>query len=204
MVFTLPKLSYDYSALEPHIDTKTMEIHHSKHHASYVEKLNAALEGKTEWLEMEINELLKRIDEVDDSTRQAVINHGGGHSNHSLFWEILTPGGSTEPSKELNEGITELWGSFEAFKEKMTDEGTKRFGSGWVWLVVKKDGGLEIYSTANQDSPYMSGDIPVLGIDVWEHAYYLKHQNKRPDYLAGIWSVINWDKVDEFYKSAKK
>lgn len=203
MAFTLPQISYSYDALEPHIDAKTMEIHHTKHHQAYVDKLNDALKDLPEYSDKTIEEVLKEINNIPENVRQAVINNGGGHANHSLFWKILTPGGSNQPKGELLEMINKLCGDFETFKTKMNEEGTKRFGSGWVWLVVKADGMLEHYSSANQDSPLMKGDKPILGIDVWEHAYYLNYQNKRPDYLNAIWNVINWDVVEELYQNSK-
>lgn len=193
--FKLPELGYAKDALEPHIDAQTMEIHHGKHHAAYVNNLNAALEKAPEIQSWSIEDLLKRIKEVPEAIRQAVINNGGGHHNHTLFWDILTPGGSSTPSGKLAEAINATFGSLDELKAKMTQAGATRFGSGWSWLVKDGEGKLQVYSTANQDSPLMQGHTPLLGIDVWEHAYYLKYQNRRPDYLAAIWNVINWDKV---------
>jgi Fe-Mn family superoxide dismutase len=193
--FKLPELPFDKAALEPHIDAMTMEIHHGKHHAAYVNNLNAALEKAPEVQGWSLEELLTKINQVPEAIRTAVRNNGGGHHNHTLFWDILTPGGSKEPTGSLAEAIHATFGSFEKLKEQMTQAGLTRFGSGWAWLVKDKDGKLKVYSTANQDSPLMEGDTPLLGIDVWEHAYYLKYQNRRPDYLAAIWNVINWDKV---------
>jgi superoxide dismutase, Fe-Mn family len=202
MAYELPPLGFAPDALEPHIDAQTMEIHHGKHHATYVNNLNAALEG-TNVPEQSIEELLRNVNQVPDDKRQAVINNGGGHANHTMFWEILTPGGANKPSGALAKAIDTCCGSFEDFKEAFSKAGTTRFGSGWAWLVVS-GGGLKVYSTANQDSPYMQGDIPILGMDVWEHAYYLKYQNRRPDYIAAFWNVINWDQVDRLYGQAKK
>jgi len=195
---TLPALPYEFNALEPHIDAKTMEIHHDKHHAKYVENLNAALQGHDDLMAKDITTLLKEIDQVPEDIKQAVINNGGGHANHSMFWESLSASSTKEPTGELKDAITEVFGSFDDFKTKFTDAATKRFGSGWAWLVVK-DEKLEILSTANQDSPLMQGQKPILGLDVWEHAYYLNYQNKRPDYITAWWNIINWDKVNEWY-----
>ncbi|MCX7739959.1 MAG: superoxide dismutase [Meiothermus sp.] len=195
--FKLPELPYPKDALEPHIDAMTMEIHHGKHHAAYVNNLNAALEKHPELHSWGIEDLLGKIAQVPEDIRTAVRNNGGGHHNHTLFWDILTPGGSKEPTGRLAEAINATFGSFEELKNRMTQAGLTRFGSGWAWLVKDKDGKLLVYSTANQDSPLMEGHTPLLGIDVWEHAYYLKYQNRRPDYLAAIWNVINWDKVAE-------
>jgi len=197
MAFELSNLPYAFDALEPHIDAKTMEIHHDKHHAAYTNNLNAAIEG-TDLAGLTIEEILvKGID------KPAVRNNGGGFYNHNLFWEILTPGGSNEPTAEVAEAINAAFGSFEAFKEKFAQAAATRFGSGWAWLCVK-DGKLEVCSTANQDNPLMPGvgceGTPILGLDVWEHAYYLNYQNRRPDYINAFFSVINWDKVAELYK----
>jgi Fe-Mn family superoxide dismutase len=193
--FKLPDLGYPKDALEPHIDAQTMEIHHGKHHATYVNNLNAALEKHPELHGWSIEELLSKIDQVPEDIRTAVRNNGGGHHNHTLFWDILTPGGAKEPSGQLAEAIKATFGSLEELKHRITQAGLARFGSGWSWLVKDSSGKLQVYSTANQDSPLMEGHTPLLGIDVWEHAYYLKYQNRRPDYLAAIWNVINWDKV---------
>lgn len=198
MAFTLPPLPYDYSALEPHIDTETMQIHHDKHHATYVNNLNAALEGHADLQEKSIEELLSNINDVPEAIRQAVINNGGGHANHTLFWEILGPNGG-EPSGALADAINSTFGDLASLKAKINDAGAKRFGSGWAWLVSDKDGNLSVISTANQDSPIMQGLTPLLGIDVWEHAYYLKYQNLRPKYLEAVWSVINWAEVAKRY-----
>lgn len=195
MAFQLPPLPYDPSALEPHIDAQTMQIHHGKHHATYVTNLNNALEGKSELLSKNIEDLLRNINDVPEAIRQAVINNGGGHANHSMFWQIMGPNGGGEPSGALADAIKKSFGSVDELKEKINDAGAKRFGSGWSWLVADKDGSLKVLSTANQDSPYMTGQTPLLGVDVWEHAYYLKYQNRRADYLKAWWNVINWAEV---------
>jgi superoxide dismutase, Fe-Mn family len=192
--FQLPDLGYAKEALEPHIDTQTMEIHHGKHHNAYVTNLNAALEKHPALQEWSLEQLLAKLAEVPEDIRAAVRNNGGGHHNHSLFWEVLTPGGAA-PSGKLAEAINTAFGSLEELKTKMSQAGTTRFGSGWSWLVKDSAGSLHVYSTANQDSPLMEGHTPLLGIDVWEHAYYLKYQNRRPDYLGAIWNLINWDKA---------
>lgn len=203
MAFSLPKLSYAYDALEPHIDAKTMEIHHTKHHNGYVTKANAALEGH-DFASKPVEEVLRNIDQVPADIKQAVINNGGGHANHSLFWSILSPNGGGKPTGELAEAINSAFGSFEEFKEKFSNTSAGRFGSGWGWLVVNPAGKLEILSTANQDSPLMDGHTPIMGLDVWEHAYYLNYQNRRPDYISAFWNVVDWNKVNERYTSAKK
>ncbi len=195
MAFTLPPLEYAFDALEPHIDAKTMEIHHDKHHNAYVTNLNNAVAG-TEFENMEINELIANLDAVPADKQTAVRNNGGGHANHSFFWILMTPGGSSEPTGELAAAIEASFGSFDAFKEKFEAAGAGRFGSGWAWLV--KDGdGVAIMSTPNQDSPVMEGKTPIIGVDVWEHAYYLNYQNRRPDYLKAFWNVVNWDVAAE-------
>jgi len=201
MTFTLPNLSYEFNALEPHIDAQTMEIHHDKHHAGYVKKLIAALEG-SEFAEKPINEILKNIESVPEDKRKAVINNGGGHANHTLFWEILSPN-KTELSGPLADAINSKFESFEEFKKQFSDAAATRFGSGWAWLVLE-NGELKITSTANQDSPLMANQNPILGLDVWEHAYYLKYQNKRPDYIEAFFNVINWDKVAENFEASKQ
>jgi superoxide dismutase, Fe-Mn family len=203
MPFTLPDLPYPKDALEPHIDARTMEIHHDKHHATYVTNLNNAIAG-TDLDGKDIVEILKNINSVPANIKTAVQNNGGGHANHSLFWQVLGPNGGGNPSGELSGAIDKAFGSFDTFKEKITAAATTRFGSGWGWLVVKSDGSLDVYSTANQDSPYMQGDTPIFGIDVWEHAYYLNYQNRRPDYLKAIWNVVNWEQVAKNYAAAKK
>jgi superoxide dismutase, Fe-Mn family len=195
MAFTLPPLPYDYAALEPHIDTQTMQIHHDKHHAAYVNNLNAALESHPNVASQSIEDILRNINDVPESARQAVINNGGGHANHTLFWEIMGPNGGGEPTGALGEAITKAFGSFADFKAKINDAGVKRFGSGWSWLVLDKGGALQVLSTANQDSPLMQGQTPLLGVDVWEHAYYLKYQNLRPKYLEAWWNTVNWAEV---------
>jgi superoxide dismutase, Fe-Mn family len=195
MAFTLPALPYDYSALEPNIDTQTMQIHHDKHHAAYVNNLNAALEGQSGLQNASIEEILGNINDVPESIRQAVINNGGGHANHTMFWEIMGPNGGGDPGGALAQAISKAFGDFNSFKQKVNDGGVKRFGSGWSWLVMDQGGNLQVISTANQDSPYMQGLTPILGVDVWEHAYYLKYQNRRPDYLNAWWSTVNWEAV---------
>ena len=202
MAYSLPDLPYAYDALEPHIDARTMEIHHTKHHQGYTNKVNAALEGH-DFADLEIEEVLQRIDEVPGDIKQAVINNGGGYANHKLFWTILSPNGGGTPSGDLAEAINDTFGSFDDFKEEFSSAAGSRFGSGWAWLSVDGDGNLVVHSTANQDSPLMDGHTPILGIDVWEHAYYLHYQNRRPDYVAAFWNVINWDQVAENYKAAK-
>ncbi len=201
MSFTLPDLPYSYDALEPHIDAKTMEIHHTKHHNAYVTKLNDAIAG----IDVPdcIIELVKDLSIIPEEKRQAVINNGGGHANHSLFWEVIGPGKGGAPSGALADDINATFGSFDAFKEAFGNAAATRFGSGWAWLGLDADGKLHVGSTGNQDSPYMSGHTPILGLDVWEHAYYLNYQNRRPDYIAAFWNVVNWDKVSENYDKAK-
>jgi Fe-Mn family superoxide dismutase len=202
MAHQLPALPYPYDALEPHIDAQTMEIHHGRHHATYVNNLNAALEGHADLQSKSVEELISNLDALPESIRTAVRNNGGGHANHTLFWQILSPNGGGAPSGELADAINQTFGSFDNFKAEFTKAATTRFGSGWAWLVV--DGGkLAITSTPNQDSPIMEGKTPILGLDVWEHAYYLKYQNKRPDYIAAFWNVVNWDEVSKRYQAAK-
>ncbi|MGM0835746.1 MAG: superoxide dismutase [Bacillota bacterium] len=202
MAYELPQLPYAYDALEPHIDKETMNIHHTKHHNTYVTGINAALEGKTELQGKSVEELISNMEAVPAEIQTAVRNHGGGHANHSLFWNILTPGGSTSPTGELADAITSKFGSVENFKEEFTKAATTRFGSGWAWLVVN-NGELEVTSTPNQDNPLMEGKTPILGLDVWEHAYYLNYQNRRPDYISSFYNVINWDVVGKLYNEAK-
>ena len=199
MTYTLPELGYDYAALEPHIDAKTMEIHHTKHHQAYITKANAALEG-TEFEGSDIEAILSTIDQLPESIKGAVQNNGGGHANHSLFWKLLTPGGGAI-SEALSSKINEDLGGMDAFKEAFSNAAATRFGSGWAWLVLSS-AKLEVISTANQDSPLMQGKTPLLGLDVWEHAYYLNYQNRRPDYIAAFFNVINWDVVSALYESA--
>lgn len=201
MAFELPPLPYDYSALEPTIDTQTMQLHHDKHHAAYVNNLNAALQGH-DFANLPIAEVVRRLNEVPENIRPAVRNNGGGHYNHTLFWEIMTPGGSKTPTGALAQAIDAKFGSFDAFKAAFNDAGVKRFGSGWAWLVLDRSGALSVVSTPNQDSPLTDGHFPVLGNDVWEHAYYLKYQNRRPEYLGAWWNVVNWDIVGKRYESA--
>lgn len=199
--FELPQLPYAYDALEPHIDKETMNIHHTRHHNTYITNLNAALEGK-EVSATTIEELISNLDALPEGIRTAVRNNGGGHANHSLFWTLLTPEGTGTPVGEVAEAINAKFGSFDEFKAAFTQAALTRFGSGWAWLVVN-NGELEVTSTPNQDSPLMEGKTPILGLDVWEHAYYLNFQNKRPDYVGAFWNVVNWTKVEELYKAAK-
>ena len=199
--YTVPPLPYDYAALEPHIDEQTMRIHHDKHHAAYVNNLNTALKDNPELSTKSVEELISNLNAVPEAIRTAVRNNGGGHANHTLFWEIMKPGGANAPTGALAAAITSTFGDFETLKKQVNEAGAKRFGSGWAWLVA--DGGkLSVISTANQDSPLMEGKTPLLGVDVWEHAYYLKYQNRRPDYLAAWWNVVNWDEVAARYASA--
>ena len=193
MAFSVPDLPYAYDALEPTIDEQTMHLHHDKHHQAYVDKANAALEG-TEWADKDVVEVLQNLDSLPADKQAAVRNNGGGHYNHSLFWEMMSPDGGGEPSGELADAINSAFGSFDAFKDEFKEAGITQFGSGWAWLV--KDGdGVAVVKTANQDSPVSNGQTPLLGVDVWEHAYYLKYQNKRPEYLDAFWNVVNWDYV---------
>ena len=201
--FQLPELGYDYDALEPNIDARTMEIHHSKHHAGYTKKLNAALEGHDELHDKSIEELLAGIDALPADIRTAVRNNGGGYVNHRLFWQIMTPGGASAPSGELASAIENAYGSFDSFKEKFSSTAAGQFGSGWGWLKVSPDGDLKVASTPNQDSPLMKGYTPILGVDVWEHAYYLHYQNRRGDYIGNWWNVVNWDVVAKKFAAAK-
>lgn len=200
--FELPELPYAYDALEKSFDKETMNIHHTKHHNTYVTNLNNALEGHADLQEKSLEELISNLDAVPEIIRTAVRNNGGGHANHSLFWEILSPNGGGEPTGELADKINEKFGSFDKFKEEFSTAATGRFGSGWAWLVVN-NGELEVTSTPNQDSPLMEGKTPLLGLDVWEHAYYLRYQNKRPDYIASFWDVVNWEEVSKRYNEAK-
>jgi Fe-Mn family superoxide dismutase len=201
MPYELPPLPYDYDALAPTIDEQTMRIHHGKHHQAYVDNLNKAVEG-TEFDGRPIEQLLGALLDIADDKQTVVRNNGGGHANHSLFWQIMKPGGGGEPTGDLADAIDDLWGGTDALKSAMNDNGVKRFGSGWTWLVW--DGtGLALYSTPNQDSPLMQDDVPLLGIDVWEHAYYLSYQNRRPDYLSAWWNVVNWDEVGKRFDEAR-
>jgi len=204
MSYTLPPLPYAFDALEPHIDARTMEIHHDKHHAAYVNNLNAALKDHPELASKPVNELIADLSAVPEAIRPAVRNNGGGHSNHTFFWEIMGPGKGGAPVGKLAEAITKAFGSFEEFKAKFEEAGVKRFGSGFAWLIVNKQGQLEIISLPNQDSPYMDGNKPVIANDVWEHAYYLHYQNRRPDYLKAWWNVVNWDHAEQNYQTALK
>ena len=204
MAHTLPDLPYAFSALEPHIDALTMETHHDKHHAAYVKNLNAALEKHPELQNKTVEELLRSINTVPEDIRTAVRNNGGGHANHSMFWTIMAPQAGGPAHGKVGEAIEKSFGSYAQFQEQFNDAGTKRFGSGWVWLVGQKGGKIEILSTANQDSPLMEGLYPILGNDVWEHAYYLKYQNRRPDYLKAWWNVVNWEAVTQRFEEYEK
>ena len=200
MAYSVPDLPYDYDALEPHIDEATMRVHHDKHHQAYVDKANAALEG-TEWADKDVDEVLQNLSSLPDDKQGPVRNNAGGHANHTLFWQMLSPDGGGEPEGDLADAINEKFGDFDSFKEEFKNAGVGQFGSGWAWLV--HDGsGLAVTSTPNQDSPVSDGQTPLLGCDVWEHAYYLKYQNKRPDYIDAFWNVVNWDFVAERYADA--
>jgi Fe-Mn family superoxide dismutase len=202
MAYEVPSLPYDYAALEPHIDEQTMRIHHDKHHQAYVDKANAALEG-TEWADKPVEEVLRNLDRIPQDKRTIVRNNGGGHANHTLFWEIMSPEGGQDPEGELADAIIQTFGSVGDLKQKVTDAAISQFGSGWGWVVL--DGSsLAVISTPNQDSPLLDGKVPLLGVDVWEHAYYLKYQNRRPDYVAAWWNVVNWDEVARRYQEAGK
>jgi superoxide dismutase, Fe-Mn family len=199
VAYDVPPLPYDYDALEPHIDEATMKLHHDKHHQAYVDKANGALEG-TEWEDKPIEEVLASLDSLDDDKKGVVRNNGGGHANHSFFWQIMSPDGGGEPSGKLAEAINDKFDSFAAFRDEFKAAGIGRFGSGWVWLI--KDGdGVDITTTPNQDTPVMEGKTPIIGLDVWEHAYYLKYQNKRPDYIDAWWEVVNWDEAQKRFES---
>jgi len=201
-MFEVPPLPYGFDALEPHVDAKTMEIHHDKHHAAYVSKLNAALEGHEGLQKKKVEEILKDINSVPEGIRTAVRNNGGGHANHSLFWEVMGPGGGGQPSGTVAQAIQEVFGGFDSLKEKINNAAANQFGSGWGWLVLA-DGKLDVVARPNQDSPLMEGKTPILGVDVWEHAYYLRYQNRRPDYLAAWWNTINWPEVAKRYSAAR-
>ncbi|MBI4559302.1 MAG: superoxide dismutase [Candidatus Hydrogenedentes bacterium] len=203
MPYELPSLPYPNEALEPHIDVMTMEIHRTKHHQAYINNANDALKDLPDLAKMKVEELLKNIKDVPEAKRQVLTNNAGGHANHSLFWQIMGPNKGGEPKGALSEAIKSTFGSFATFKETFTKNGVTRFGSGWSWLCVDGGGKLVAKSTANQDSPYMEGLTPILGLDVWEHAYYLKYQNRRPDYITAWWNVVNWDKVAELYAALK-
>src|SRR5690625_809286 len=202
MTYKLPDLRYAYDVLEPYIDEETMKLHNDKHHNAYVEKTNKALEGHDDLQNLSIEELVTKLDEVPEDIRTTVRNNGGGHVNHSLFWEVLSPNGGGEPTGELADAINESFGSFDDFKSELETAATGQFGSGWGWLVVD-NGNLKVTSTPNQDSPLMEGQTPIFGIDVWEHAYYLNYQNVRADYVKAVWNIVNWDEVAKRYKEAK-
>lgn len=201
MTHELPSLGYEYNALEPHIDAKTMEIHHTKHHQGYINKLNAAIQG-TDLDGKDVQDILKDVSSIPENIRTAVQNNGGGHANHTLFWQIIGPNGGGAPSGKIADAIKETFESFDAFKEEFAKAAATRFGSGWAWLVAS-DGKLEIMSTPNQDSPLSVGKTPILGLDVWEHAYYLNYQNKRPEYINAFWSIVNWEKVGELFEETQ-
>lgn len=198
--FTLPPLPYDYAALEPTIDTQTMQIHHDKHHQAYVTNLNAALKDTPQFFDKSPEELIKSLDAIPETARAAVRNNGGGHVNHTFFWEIMTPGGSKTPTGALAAAINSTFGDLDTLKKQVNEAGTKRFGSGWSWLVADSSGALSVVSTPNQDNPLTDGKTPLLGVDVWEHAYYLKYQNRRIEYVSAFWNVVNWPKVSEYYE----
>ena len=202
MVYMLPKLPYDYNALEPHIDEQTMRLHHDKHHQTYVDKVNAALEKAPAWANKPIEEVIEEIEKVPAEIRAAVRNHGGGHANHTFFWTVMGPNAGGKPAGEIGKAIDRDFGSFDNFKKQFSDAALNRFGSGWAWLVVDK-GKLKIMDTMNQDSPVSQGLVPVLTIDVWEHSYYVKYQNRRADYIAAFWNVVQWDRVAARYAAAK-
>jgi superoxide dismutase, Fe-Mn family len=203
MAYTLPSLPYAYDALEPNLDTKTMEIHHTKHHQTYINNINAAIEG-TEWEKLSVEDLVSKINEVPKHLKHTVINNGGGHANHSLFWTVMSPQGGGDPIGQVSLAIEQELGGFEQFKEAFTKAAISRFGSGWAWLSVTPEKKLIVESSANQDSPLMHGNTPILGLDVWEHAYYLQYQNRRPEYIAAFYNVVNWDEVNRRYLQAIK
>lgn len=200
MAHQVPPLPYDYSALEPYIDSQTMTLHHDKHHAAYVNNLNAALEKHPQLANKSVEDLLRDLNSVPEDIRTAVRNNAGGHMNHTMFWQIMKPKGGGPPAGRVGDEIKRTFGSFEDFQKQFNDAGTKRFGSGWVWLVRSKAGKLEVISTANQDNPVIDGHHPIMGNDVWEHAYYLKYQNRRPEYLTAWWNVVNWDEINKRFK----
>lgn len=202
MTYTLPDLPYAYNALEPYIDEQTMKLHHDKHHAAYIQKANAALEKHSEWADKSIEEVLQNLQELPEDIRTVIQNNGGGHANHSFFWTILSPDGGGEPEGELKEAIESRFGSFADFKEKFATTAAGRFGSGWAWLVLDK-GELDVIDTLNQDSPLMKGATPLVGLDVWEHAYYLNYQNRRPEYIDAFWNIVDWKEVSKRYEQAK-
>lgn len=203
MAYEVPPLPYDYSALEPYIDTQTMQLHHDKHHAAYVTNLNAAIQSHAQFASLPVEQLIQRLNELPENIRTAVRNNGGGHANHSMFWRIMTPNGGGQPGGDLANAINSTFGSFDQFKAAFNDAGVKRFGSGWAWLILDQNGNLQVISTANQDSPLMEGNFPIMGNDVWEHAYYLKYQNRRPEYLNAWWNVVNWNEIEKRYQQAK-
>ena len=200
MAHEVPPLPYDYNALEPHIDEQTMRLHHDKHHQAYVDNLNAALDG-TDWADKPVEDVLQNLDSLPDDKRMPVRNNGGGHWNHTFFWQLMSPDGGGEPDGALKDAIDQAFGNVNTMKQQVNEAGVKRFGSGWTWVVRGADGSLSVESTPNQDTPLMEGKTAILGIDVWEHAYYLKYNNRRPDYLTAWWSVVNWDTVSEKYGS---
>ena len=202
MAFELPPLPYDYTALEPTIDEETMHLHHDKHHQAYVTNLNNAVQG-TQFENMAVEDLIRNISSMPENIRTAVRNNGGGHANHSMYWKIMAPNGGGQPTGPLAAAISQTFGSFDQFKTQFNDAGAKRFGSGWAWLVAGQNGQLQVISTANQDSPLMDGLFPIIGNDVWEHAYYLKYQNRRPDYLNAWWNVVNWDEIARRFQQAR-
>jgi superoxide dismutase, Fe-Mn family len=202
MAFELPPLPYAYNALEPYIDEETMHLHHDKHHQAYVNNLNAALQNNAQFAALSAEDLVRRLNEVPENIRTAVRNNGGGHVNHTMFWQIMTPNGGGNPTGPIADAITQAFGSFDAFKAAFNDAGVKRFGSGWTWLVADSSGKLSVISTANQDSPLTDNLYPIMGNDVWEHAYYLKYQNRRPDYLNAWWNVVNWNEINKRYQQA--
>ena len=204
MAHELPSLPYDYAALEPHISADIMRLHHDKHHATYVTNLNKALESAPELQNKSIEELIRDLNSVPESIRTAIRNNGGGHFNHSMFWQIMKPEGGGEPTGAIAQAISETFGDFSSFKEKFNDAGVKQFGSGWAWLVRGADGKLKITSTPNQDNPITNGEYPILGNDVWEHAYYLQYQNRRPDYLAAWWNTVNWEEINRRFEQANR
>jgi superoxide dismutase, Fe-Mn family len=203
MAYEVPPLPYDYSALEPYIDTQTMQLHHDKHHAAYVNNLNAAIQSHAQFASLPVEQLIQRLNELPENIRTAVRNNGGGHANHSMFWQIMTPNGGGQPGGDLANAINSTFGSFDQFKAAFNDAGVKRFGSGWTWLILDRNGNLQVTSSANQDSPLMEGNFPIMGNDVWEHAYYLKYQNRRPEYLNAWWNVVNWNEIEKRYQQAK-
>lgn len=201
--FVLPELGYEFSAVEPAIDAQTMEIHHDKHHAGYVTNLNAALEKAPKFFNHSIEDILRNLNDIPEDIRTAVRNNGGGHANHAMFWKLLSPGGKNVPGGHLLKEIDSVFGNYDNFMDVFSNAAKTRFGSGWAWLVLDENKKLQVYSTANQDSPYSLGHVPVLGLDVWEHAYYLRYQNRRPDYVKAFWTVVNWDAADGFYQAAR-